>query len=108
MQSFIPHCILHLPQHLKTSSPLNQLARGDIFFALGVHVFIKWSKTLQRKNAIKMIKLPSQGSNPLCPVAALEKLLQMSPGDANAPLFQIKQNNNWIPLIDTEARRNLS
>ena len=56
-----------VPHSIKSFSPLQQLAQGDIIFAPPVlHMLIKWSKTLQNRNQIKIIKLPSLGSNPLC------------------------------------------
>ena len=39
-------------------SPLEQLTRGDVFFAsLGLHIFVKWSKTMETRDSVKMFRL---------------------------------------------------
>ena len=38
----------------------------------GVHIILKWTKTLQTTDKVKILKLPSQASKPLCPVLALK------------------------------------
>ena len=43
----------HVPHSMSTFSPLEQLAKGNIFFApLGLHILIKWPKTLQNRNKV--------------------------------------------------------
>ena len=45
-----------VPHSIATYNPLKQLSRGDIIFApLGFHMIIKWSKTLQNKDKIKVL-----------------------------------------------------
>ena len=79
-----------VPHSISAYNPLKQLARGDIIFAPpGLHMIRKWSKTLQNKDKIKAIKVPSLGKSAICPVAAIKKLLSTTPG-SNSPLFQIK------------------
>ena len=98
-----------VPHTISFYDPLKQLARGDIIFAPpGAHVIIKWSKTLQFADKIKVLKIPSLGSSPLCPVAALKTLLKSSPKGKNLPLFQILCFGNWVPLTDTRLRKQLS
>ena len=75
-----------VPHSTKLFSPLYHLARGDIIFAPpGLHMLIKWSKTIQDRKTVKILKLPSLGSNPICPVAAVKNLLQITPGSNNSP-----------------------
>ena len=71
-------------------------------------MIIKWSKTLQFADKIKMLKIPALGSSPLCPVAALKTLLKSSPKGKNLLLFQIQCFGKWIPLSDTRLRKQLS
>ena len=49
--------ISNLVSHKASSySPLRQLARADIIFGPpGLHIVLKWSKTMQAKNAVKII-----------------------------------------------------
>ena len=69
-----------------------------------MHVLIKWSKTMQTRNMVKILKLPSLGSNPLCPVNAIKNLLAITPGSKNQPMFQYKTLKGWVPLTDTQVR----
>ena len=95
-----------VPHSISSYDPLKQLSRGDIIFARpGLHMIIKWSKTLQNKDKIKVLKVPSLGTSPLCPVAALKKVLLGTPGSSNSPLFQVKSYTKWVPLSDTRLRK---
>ena len=41
-----------VPHSVKTFSPLQQLVQGDlIFVSPGLHIIIKWSKTMQTKHS---------------------------------------------------------
>ena len=57
---------------------------------------------------VKVLKIPSLGASPLCPVAALRTLLKSSPKGKNLPLFQIQCFGKWVPLTDTRLRKQLS
>ena len=82
-----------VPHKISAFSPLEQLSRGDIFFSTpGLHILIKWSKTMQTRDTVKIIKLPALHSSPLCPVQAVKNLLMLTPGGQDTPLFQIKNN----------------
>ena len=117
-QSFIFDCIFFsflrisnlVPHSIKAFSPIEQMARGDVFFAPpGIHLLIKWSKTIQTRDTIRILKIPSLGSSPLCPVQAIKHLLLITPGTKNDPLFQIKNEAaQWVPLTDTKVRRNFT
>ena len=54
---------------------------------------IKWSKTLQNKDKIKVLKVPTLGTTPLCPVAALKKYFLLLLDQAIPPCFK----SNVIP-----------
>ena len=99
-----------VPHKIAAFSPLEQLTRGDIFFAPpGMHILIKWSKIMQTRDMVKIIKLPALQASPLCPVQAVKNLLLLSPGNEDTPLFQVKNDKAlWIPLTDTKTRRNFS
>ena len=98
-----------VPHTIKTYDPLQQLARADIIFAPpGALVLIKWSKTIQHKNKVRILKIPHLGTSPLCPIRALKNLLKFNPGSSNSPLFQVQYHGTWGPLTDTRLRKNLS
>ena len=94
-----------VPHNRKSYSPLYHLSRADVFFAPpGMHVLLKWLKTLQSKDTVKLIKIPSLGANPICPVMAIKNLPSITPGSKKAPLFQFKISQGWLPLTDTQVR----
>ena len=103
MSNLVPHSI-------KSFSAMEQMSRGDVFFATpGIHFLIKWSKTLQTRDTIRLLKIPSLDALPLCPVKAIQNLLLITPGNENSPLFQIKNEvAQWVPLTDTKVRRNFN
>ena len=96
-----------VPHSIKTFSPI-QMSRGDVFFTTpGIHLLIKWSKIIQTRDTIRMLKIPSLGSSPLCPVQVIKNLLLITPGTKNSPLFQVKNEAaQWVPLTDSKVRRN--
>ena len=98
-----------VPHSTAAFQPLKQLVRGDIFFAApGAHILLKWSKTLQMNNSVRLLKIPHLGSSVLCPVKALKDLLSLTPRGPNKPLFQIKLKHEWVPLSDTMLRKQFS
>ena len=47
-----------VPHTLQAFDPVKHLARADVFFAPpGAHVLITWTKTLQSKNAARVLKI---------------------------------------------------
>ena len=95
-----------VPHSTSSFQPLKQLARGDVFFASpGAHILLKWSKTMQMNNSVRILKIPSLGSSSICPVKALKTLLAATPAGSNKPLFQIKFRQHWVPLSDTRLRK---
>ena len=98
-----------VPQSIQEFSPLKHLARGDpIFKSNKVVSLLKWSKTMQCNNEIKLIHVPRIPCSSICPVAALSSLLALTPSGANLPLFQYKLGQEWVPLTDTKVRRHLN
>ena len=97
-----------VPHSAQKFSPLHQLARGDVILAPpGLHLLVKWTKTMQSKNTVKILKIPSLGKNPICPVKAIKNLLAITPGSQNSPLFQYKKAGVWIPMTDSQVRAHL-
>ena len=64
---------------------------------------------MQTRDTIRLLKIPSLGASPLCPVQAIKNLILITPGNENSPLFQIKNEAaQWVPLTDTKVRRNFN
>ena len=102
MSNLVPHSV-------QDYSPLKHLARGDVIFkANKIVLLLKWSKTMQYNNEIKLIHVPKISRSPICPVAAVSNLLDLTPSGHNLPLFQYKMGQQWVPLTDTKVRRHLN
>ena len=69
-------------------------------------LLIKWSKTLQFHDQIKLLHIPVL-NNLLCPVTAIRNVILLSPQNPNAPLFQFKSQHGWVPMTDNLVRANL-
>ena len=66
------------PHSLSSFDFTRHLAAGNIFFHSDtVKVLIKWSKTIQSRDKVKLISLPKLGRAAICPVRALSKMLKM-------------------------------
>ena len=104
--SFLRISIL-VPHSIQAFSPLEQITRGDVFFAPpGIHILVKWTKTIQNRDSIRLLKIPSLGVSPVCPVRAIKNLMALTPGTENSSLFQIKNERaQWVTLTDTKVRR---
>ena len=63
---------------------------------------------MQMNNSVRLIKIPSLGSSPICPVNALKNLKSLTPKGSNMPLFQVKFRGHWVPLSDTRLRKQFS
>ena len=95
-----------VPHAVSQYSPLKYLSRGDVIFRPGKAVIlVKWSKSMQNKDQVKLITVPTISNCSLCPVSALNNLLLLTPKGANLPLFQIKVAQEWVPLTDSRVRR---
>ena len=81
--------------------------RQDLFLhPPGVHLLIKWTKSLQDHTSHHLIQLPELNNFFLCPTRALKTLIKSRPLSPTAPLFA----NNFPPfssVIDTHIRDSL-
>ena len=96
-----------VPHSTSTFDFRKHLTREDVFFKQdSAIILLKWSKTMQLNNQIKLITIPKL-NNDLCPVSALRDVLTLVPQGRNVPLFQYKLGSDWIPMTDTRVRRHL-
>ena len=97
-----------LPHSLKAFDSTRQLCRGDIMFSTShAVVIVQWSKTLQDRKTFATFAISVLDHSHLCPVAALQTMLQKIPGSNNDPLFQKFSAGRWVPLTDSIARKHL-
>ena len=95
LSNFVPH-------RFSDFDPFRHLAVGDVIFDPPVvKLIIKRSKSIQTRDRVVCLPLPSLGLSPLCPVAALKTLLKIVPAGKNGPLFQIKCNSNFSDPLFT-------
>ena len=101
LSNMVPHAILQF-------DPSRHLARGDVILGrCSGKLLIKWSKTIQNRDRVKIIDLPFLGHSHLCPIMALKVLLSIIPPGNNSPLFQVKSHGKWCPLTDSKVRYHL-
>ena len=68
--------------------PGRHLLRQDIIFASpGADILFKWSKTMQNRTAHQFVQIPQLSNSDLCPVSAIQSLLDSRPLPHTAPLF---------------------
>ena len=97
------------PHSLDSYDFTRHLSAGDIFFHNNIlKVLLKWSKTIQSRDKVKIISLPGLGKAKICPIKAIKKLLTMYFPEKNQPLFQYKYPSGWKVLIDSKVRKTLS
>ena len=114
-QSSDPHgvyCILMPLKPLSTLSHLFQPFSSLDRCRLGVHqkyvkVFIKWSKTMQTRDAVHILTLPRLVDKMLCPRSALKALQYLYGFDNHTPLFQWQGLAGSSPLIDSTVKKTL-
>ena len=87
LSNLVPHAAVKF-------SPFKHLTRGDVIFRPNkLVIIVKWSKTMQNNNQIKLIIIPAIPRSPLCPVSAISNLLCITPKGSNLPLLQVKKIN---------------
>ena len=97
-----------LPHSTTTYDYTRHISRGDIIFSqIGATIIIKWSKTIQNRKDVCTISIPALGTSPLCPIAAITRLLHTYPGSDNDPLFRIYSKQHLAVLTDSLARKHL-
>ena len=98
-----------VPHAASAFNPLKHLAQADVmFYQQTAVILVKWSKTMQSNNTVRLLTIPKLSGSVLCPVTAIRNLLAITPSARNRPLFQYKLGTNWIPLTDTRVRRHLA
>ena len=72
-----------------------------------VKILIKWSKTMQTRDAVQVISLPKVSNRAICPFRALKALKKFYPMTATHSAFQINTSGGWQPLTDSRVRKAL-
>ena len=89
--------------------PTHHITGGVVFFTNGtVKLLLKWSKTIQMRDQVKLITLPKLQMCEICPYRALKVIFRLySPGGME-PLFQCNTAYGWQVITDSRVRKSLS
>ena len=97
-----------LPHSLTSFDSSRLLCRAEITFSdKDAVIIVKWSKTLQDRRHIATINIPCLNSSLLCPVTALQVMLDNTVSNKNDPLFMYNKLGKWLILTDSVARKHL-
>ena len=82
---------------------------GDIFFDnQTVKLLLKWYKTIQQRDSVKVITLPRLKSLSICPYAALKDIMKLYAPGSMDPLFQCYTVQGWQVMTHARVRKMLS
>ena len=96
------------PRSILTFDPSHHLTGHDLFFTKNlVKILIKWSKTMQNRDAVQVISLPKVSNWAICSFRALKALKKYYPMTATHSAFQINISGGWQPLTDSRVRKAL-
>ncbi len=81
-------------------SAQKHLCRGDIYAHIwGLHLDLRWTKTLQDKSRVLQVPLPRILGHPLCPTTAVIQALDYTKGAPNqGPAFCYSAGGQFVPL----------
>ena len=84
----------------KFDSSRHFLRQDIIFHHPGAHVLLKWRKTLEETSSHHLVQIPLLTNSTLCPVRALQELMQSRLLPPSFPLF-VHNSPPFHPVIDT-------
>ena len=97
------------PHAIREFDPTRHFTAGDIFFdKQSVKLLLKWSKTIQHRDSVKVITLPRLKSLSICPYAALKDIMRLYAPGSMDPLFQCYTVQGWQVMTDARVRKMLS
>ena len=97
-----------VPPSEREFDPSRHLTRGDLHFTdNGAVLRIKWSKTLQFKEGLLLVPLPSIPDSDLCPVAAIQHYFSMVPATPDMPFFCAPKFSVVKPLTFLAVHRSI-
>ena len=98
-----------VPHSISTYDSARHFSGGDSFFQKKfVKLLVKWSKTIQSRDEVRVITLPRLADKVICPYLALRAVIQLYSSDTNQPLFQTYSNKKWQPMTDSRVRKTLA
>ena len=97
-----------VPPSERDFDPLRHLTRGDLHFTDNSTVLcVKWSKTLQFKEGLLLVPVPSIPGSDLCPVAAIKHYFSLVPVITDMSFFCAPKSSAVKPLTFTAVHRSI-
>ena len=97
------------PHAYSKFDPTRHLVSADLEFKMqGVHIGLKWSKTMQNRDKIYTIVLPKLYPSVLCLVTALKKALAEYNPAPYDPFFQVRTSQGFKCVTETKLHEVLS
>ena len=100
MSNVAPH------SRFKFDSNMHFLRQDVIFTHSGAHVLLKWTKTLQETSSLHLVQIPLLFNPTVCPVRALQELIQSRLLPLSSPLF-VHNSPPFHLVIDTTLQDGL-
>ena len=98
-----------VPHSISTYDSARHFSGGDIFFQKKfVKLLVKWSKTLQSRDEVRITTLPRLADHVICPYLALRAVTQLYSPSTNQPLFQTYSNQKCQHMTDSRVHKTLS
>ena len=64
-------------------------------------------KTIQNRKDVATVSIPTLGESPLCPIHALQIMIEKILASDNDPLFLLPRPKGLVPITDSVARKHL-
>ena len=97
------------PHSSNEFDPSKHFTGGDVFFEkLQVKMLLKWSKTLQLNDQVKVITLPRLKGRSICPYEALKQIFRLYAPSSKEPLFQCLTHLVYQVATDSKVRKTLA
>ena len=94
------------PHFLATFDYTRHLTGQDLSFNDKlVKIMVKWTKTMQNRDTVKVICLPKLKNSVICLFRALKVLCKLYPMSASTSVFQVQGKSGWQSLTDTKVRK---
>ena len=71
-------------------------------------MLLKWSKTLQNNDQVRVITLPRLKGQIICPYEALKQVFRLYAPSGNQPLFQYLVHQGYQVATDSKVRKTLA
>ena len=97
------------PHSSNEFDPSKHFTGGDVFFEKSqVKMLLKWSKTLQLNDQVKVITLPRLKGRTICPYEALKQIFRLYAPSSREPLFQCLTHLGYQVATDSKVRKTLA